>query len=110
MRSHGKPILAAGCSALLFTLVIAVFWYQDWQYSLPTPRPEALKQPALGMVMSVAEVLPGGAKYDRSRPTAVASVRFESTTAWIGRPVLRKPARRVSFDASPSTPTMVTRS
>jgi hypothetical protein len=68
MRSHGKPILAAGCSALLLTLVIAVFWYQDWQYSLPTPRPEALKQPALGMVMSVAEVLPGVAKYDRSRP------------------------------------------
>ena len=68
MRSHGKPILAAGCSALLLTLVIAVFWYQDWQYSLPTPRPETLKQPALGMVMSVAEVLPGGAKYDPSRP------------------------------------------
>ena len=68
MRSHGKPILAAGCSALLLTLVIAVFWFQDWQYSLPTPRPEALKQPALGMVMSVAEVLPGGAKYDPSRP------------------------------------------
>ena len=58
MRSHGKPILAAGCTALLLTLVIAVFWYQDWQYSLPTPRPETLKQPALGMVMSVAEVLP----------------------------------------------------
>jgi hypothetical protein len=68
MRLHGKPILAAGCSALLLTLVIAVFWYQDWQYSLPTPRPEALKQPALGMVMSVAEVLPGGAKFDPSRP------------------------------------------
>ena len=68
MRAQGKPILAAGCSVLLLTLVIAVFWYQDWQYSLPTPRPEALKQPALGMVMSVAEVLPGGAKYDPSRP------------------------------------------
>jgi len=68
MRPHGKPILAAGCAAVLLTLVIAVFWYQDWQYSLPTPRPEALKQPALGMVMSVAEVLPGGAKYDPSRP------------------------------------------
>jgi len=68
MRSHGKPILAAGCAALLLTLVIAVFWYQDWQYSLPTPRPEALKQPALGMVMSVAKVLPGAAKHDSSRP------------------------------------------
>ena len=68
MRSQGKPILAAGCSVLLLILVIAVFWYQDWQYSLPTPRPEALKQPALGMVMSVAEVLPGAAKHDSSRP------------------------------------------
>jgi hypothetical protein len=68
MRSQGKPILAAGCSVLLLILVIAVFWYQDWQYSLPTSRPEALKQPALGMVMSVAEVLPGAAKHDSSRP------------------------------------------
>ncbi|HEV2202751.1 MAG TPA: redoxin domain-containing protein [Bryobacteraceae bacterium] len=68
MRSHGKPIVAGGCAALLLTLVIAVFWYQDWQYSLPTPRPQDLKQPVLGMVMSVAEVLPGTAKHDPSRP------------------------------------------
>jgi AhpC/TSA family len=68
MRSQGKPIFAAGCAGALLTLVIAVFWYQDWQYSLPTPRPETLKQPALGMVMSVAEVLPGTAKRDPSRP------------------------------------------
>jgi len=68
MSSQGKSIVAAGCATVLLTLVIAVFWYQDWQYSLPTPRPETLKQPALGMVMSVAEVLPGGTKYDRSRP------------------------------------------
>lgn len=68
MRSQGKPLLAAACSASLLALVIAVFWYQDWQYSLPTPRPENLKQPALGMVMSVAKVVPGGANYDPSRP------------------------------------------
>lgn len=68
MSSRGKSIVAGGCAALLLTLVITVFWYQDWQYSLPTPRPQDLKQPALGMVMSVAEVLPGTARRDPSRP------------------------------------------
>lgn len=28
----------------------AAFWYQDWQYSLPTPRPSGLRQPAIGTI------------------------------------------------------------
>src|SRR5215467_8413353 len=68
MRGPGKSVVAAACTALLLALVVAVFWYQDWQYSLPTPRPATLKQPALGMVLSVAEVLPGPVKRDPSRP------------------------------------------
>ena len=33
--------------ALLLTIGVA-FWFQDWQYALPTPRPDGLFQPALG--------------------------------------------------------------
>jgi hypothetical protein len=47
------------------TLVGGVFWYQDWQYSLPTPRPPGLRQPALGIsIMLAPEVVPhlGGSR------------------------------------------------
>lgn len=42
--------------AALAALVAATFWYQDWQYSLPTPRPAALVQPALGETIELPEL------------------------------------------------------
>lgn len=39
--------------ACLAALALGVFWYQDWQYSLPTPRPAALRQPAVGEVVNL---------------------------------------------------------
>lgn len=34
--------------ACLAALAVGAFWWQDWRYSLPTPRPAALKQSAIG--------------------------------------------------------------
>jgi hypothetical protein len=39
----------------LATFAAGMFWYQDWQYSLPTPRPAALVQPELGTVLRIVE-------------------------------------------------------
>lgn len=38
----------------LAALALGVFWYQDWQYSLPTPRPVALRQAAVGEFVELA--------------------------------------------------------
>lgn len=29
-------------------IIVGAFWFQDWQYSLPTPRPPTLRQPSVG--------------------------------------------------------------
>jgi hypothetical protein len=42
--------------ACLAALALGVFWYQDWQYSLPTPRPTALRQPAVGEVVEFTQL------------------------------------------------------
>jgi hypothetical protein len=34
--------------ACLAMLAFGAFWFQDWRYSLPTPRPAELKQAAIG--------------------------------------------------------------
>ena len=39
-----KPLLVLLATALLSTLMLGVFWYEDWQYSQPTPRPTHLTQ------------------------------------------------------------------
>lgn len=47
-------LLIAGEVALA-TFAAGMFWYQDWQYSLPTPRPAALTQPELGTQLRILE-------------------------------------------------------
>jgi hypothetical protein len=42
--------------ACLAAVALGVFWYQDWQYSLPTPRPQALRQPAVGEVIELPQL------------------------------------------------------
>lgn len=62
-----RPVLTwialLGGEACLAALTIGVFWYQDWRYSLPTPRPAALVQPELGSLISLDELV-----RDSSRP------------------------------------------
>ncbi|WP_254507644.1 DUF6436 domain-containing protein [Anatilimnocola floriformis] len=44
--------------ALLASVAIGAFWFQEWQYALPTPRPAALQQPVVGDVIHLAELQP----------------------------------------------------
>src|SRR5262245_2467514 len=44
---------ALGGLLLLFAFIGAVFWYQDWRYSLPTPRPADLQQPPLRAALAL---------------------------------------------------------
>lgn len=39
---------ALAVSVLCLSTAVAAFWYQDWQYSLPTPRPDDLEQASFG--------------------------------------------------------------
>lgn len=44
-------------TSLSLCLIAFLFWQQDWQYSRPTPRPEGLRQPAVGAKISLASLL-----------------------------------------------------
>src|SRR5206468_12735470 len=44
------------------------FWREDWRYSLPTPRPAALRQPRPGEVVLDRPELAGIARHLRGRP------------------------------------------
>lgn len=45
-------LLLSGEAALV-VVIGATFWLQNWQYSLPTPRPVALTQPSLGSTLQL---------------------------------------------------------
>lgn len=53
-RTLNWIVLLVG-EAALASLAAGMYWYQDWQYSLPTPRPAALVQPELGTTLRVLE-------------------------------------------------------
>ena len=53
VRIRSLIVLLSTC--LILGLIVTVFWYQDWQYSLPTIRPIDLKQIALGGVVPLAK-------------------------------------------------------
>lgn len=63
-------MLIAGELALA-AFAAGMFWYQDWQYSLPTPRPAALVQPDFGTRLRILESqsLDDLATNDDQRPT-----------------------------------------
>lgn len=54
IRQNTKPALVFLASATLFGLILVAFWVQDWQYSLPTPRPARLAQTHLGHPLRLA--------------------------------------------------------
>jgi hypothetical protein len=43
-----KRFAAVAFVLLLFAGIGGAFWYEDWRYSLPTPKPRDLKQEPLG--------------------------------------------------------------
>lgn len=44
--------------ASMFSAIGAAFWYQDWQYSLPTPKPAGLTQPSIGVPLDAKQAKP----------------------------------------------------
>lgn len=44
-------------TSLSLCLIAFLFWQQDWQYSRPTPRPEGLRQPAVGAKVLLSPLL-----------------------------------------------------
>ena len=54
MRLRSAIVLCSTC--LILGLIGSVFWYQDWQYSLPAIRPGNLEQKAIGEIVPVAQV------------------------------------------------------
>jgi hypothetical protein len=46
--SRLRLVLLIFGEATLVGVIVAAFWYQDWRYSLPTPKPTDLVQPPVG--------------------------------------------------------------
>ena len=53
-----KLLLVSLSSLLLSGLILGTFWFQDWQYALPTPKPKGLVQPAVGAALRPAGLTP----------------------------------------------------
>lgn len=51
-----RILVVVTSTALLLGLSAVSFWVQDWQYSLPTPRPAGLNQPPLNQRVNLAEL------------------------------------------------------
>lgn len=83
--------MAALSSALCLGAGLAAFWYQDWQYSLPTPRPEGLEQPDLGTRIDVADLL---GRQHAGRPVAIHVVDPDCPCSRFNRDHLRSLVRR----------------
>lgn len=49
-----KPFLVLISSLFLFGLILTAFWFQEWQYSLPTPVPKRLTPPVTGSPLRLA--------------------------------------------------------
>jgi hypothetical protein len=75
-----------------------MFWYQDWQYSLPTPRPSSLRQPPLGTRLELPADLPA-----RQKPTFIHFFNAECPCSRFNvdhvRDLIRQFGDRVTFAA-----------
>jgi hypothetical protein len=96
---RGRRALALVASAMCVATAVAAFWYQDWRYSLPTPRPEGLSQPALGASIDTGRVLGRVSQ----RPTLIHVVNVDCPCSRFNvdhvRSLLRRFGDRVSFIA-----------
>ena len=83
--------LACALSLLCLATAVAAFWYQDWQYSLPTPRPDGLVQPALGTRVDAEAVL---GRAHAGRPLVIHVVYPDCPCSRFNRDHLRTLVRR----------------
>jgi hypothetical protein len=49
-----RSIVVLFSTSLFLGAIVAAFWFQDWRYSLPTPKPPGLIQPPLGATLALA--------------------------------------------------------
>jgi hypothetical protein len=57
LSQKSRLTLALLLTALSLAVIGVSFWRQDWQYSLPTPRPAGLHQVSFGSTISLSPVL-----------------------------------------------------
>lgn len=97
MTSFLRNALAVAASLVCLGTAVAAFWYQDWQYSLPTPRPDGLVQPALGTSVDLSSVL--GRGYE-GRTIAIHVVDPDCPCSRFNRDHLRALVRRFGKDVT----------
>ena len=72
LQPNGHPwrrwVLVALGEVALIAVMIAMFWYQDWRYSLATPKPPNLKRPAMGTVLPLEAISATGSTSSSPRP------------------------------------------
>jgi len=54
-----KTFAPLACCVALLGFIGCVFWYQDWRYSLPTPRPPAWSSPEIGARLELVGLTAG---------------------------------------------------
>lgn len=57
VRKWTGTLLTLGATGALLAFVSAVFWWQDLQYSLPTPRPASLHQKSIGTLVDLPSAI-----------------------------------------------------
>ncbi len=86
-----RLVAAVAVSTLCLGTAVSAFWYQDWVYSLPTPRPDGLQAPALGSRVDI-EALTG--RRGDGRPTVIHVVNPDCPCSRFNRDHLRALVRR----------------
>ena len=67
ISENGRVALTLGAVAALFGAVAAAFWFEDWRYSQPTPRPASLRQVPVGQLVRLDGAAALVPELDRSR-------------------------------------------
>lgn len=57
VRRARRRLLAGAIVCACSTTIVGAFWYQDWQYSLPTPRPAGYDAVGIGTVVTLPAAL-----------------------------------------------------
>ena len=60
MARLNRLVVAIVINVFLACVMLSAFWYQDWRYSLPTPRPVGLVQQLNGTIIDLPFARPGG--------------------------------------------------
>ena len=64
-KVYGRTWIVLLSTCLCLSAIVAVFWHQDWQYSMPAVRPADLQQPDMGAKLALASV---GMPAEKSKP------------------------------------------